>query len=994
MNKKAFSLVELIVVIGIISILSTASYVAIQKMRENGFNNKTLGTLPALANILEQYAKDHYDRFPIPVVGEGQNMLCYNADATYSHDCEGAAFIQGFVDSTLLTTRYMDPIPADPYTGSRYAYGVTLDGKYFQIAGLYREENGTWSTRTADNLHKGFELPSLIRAYDGPNFVVQRGTHLPYSPEAKKLSATVRNYTGTLTIQSENRANVSVNSPSPVQVFEGYTIATSGGTAELYFSDGSVTTLEDGTTLTLSRMEIAQNDDRGIITKIRMFLRDGGRIWSKVVRLAEKSEFQIETQSSIAGVRGTEFGIDGAGNLQIRSGEVWVRNTAGMNEEDKDRITKDDPANLPLHTPATDPEPSPAANTQTYYPLRLTTNIVPHIIEASRNQFTIQNLYVTLGLDASDPRTLPADLSLEARNKRGNSVVQPLTTTDRNPYVFNISGLTDPDDVAVRFITGPQNNPSSASSFTFPIGFLLAGPNQAISERDIYKRPWSQMALLVPERFRIRSSTGNSFTAGIQLKHLPYNAAQPLQATLRVESESAQNCAINAASPAALPVMPGSNGRAVVQGRFIVDVLREGECKLTGKIAGNRFMQNDTVVTRIEDPNVSPGARAARANLVTGISVYNPDTPIATAVLTGQSINLNAYSNVPRFDENRCRWNVTPVAGSGPIILVRNFSIDADGVFTAPQTAHGEVEITCTLSADAATGQMEVVNNPPARITVVPDIGSATIQVSADPTLGSPVTLTPQLTYNDSNNSTLALFGIAEEMTFVWIVTPPPGSGLSPISIANSTGSSPQAGFTPASLSTPNRVSGVGNYTVELTATFPQILAGRVQPLNGASVQTENVSRNLSVGPLWVLGDAGQSCDAACTGTTNLPNLNLLCIASTTSGSGRQASADWNDAVFDEVNNDYTDECRQCVRLVTAETGSGPRDGCNTTAANRSDFAPFYRTAQTRGNRECVFRKNTQDTSGGAAGIALNCGATPNITANAGGPARRVCQCE
>ncbi|MBI5412696.1 type II secretion system protein, partial [Candidatus Peregrinibacteria bacterium] len=219
--QNGFSLVELLVVTAIISILSSAAYLGVAAIRSRSYNDKMLGDISASANILEQYAADHDGKFPVPLPAPGQNrnLLCYDSNAVYTHDCLAASFIQGRIDNTLLGTRYLSEVPMDPWTGSRFAYGVTPDGKYFQIAGLWKESDGSFSVRTSDNLFKGFALPSLIRAFDGPNFVVQRGNYLPYPSDAKELSVT---FTG---LQGVTVNGTQVAPGEPVIVFQNDTIA-------------------------------------------------------------------------------------------------------------------------------------------------------------------------------------------------------------------------------------------------------------------------------------------------------------------------------------------------------------------------------------------------------------------------------------------------------------------------------------------------------------------------------------------------------------------------------------------------------------------------------------------------------------------------------------------------------------------------------------------------------------------------------------------------
>ena len=325
--RKGFSLVEILIVAAIIAILSTGAYIGIQRVMTPVNNNKVEADLQAIANVLENY-KTANDTYPIPSTDADKNLSCFYLDTSYAHDCTTADFIQTQIDHTLITARNLKSVPTDPRTNARYAYGVTTDGQFFQVAGNYQTDEGAWIAKVRGNVERGYILPSLLRAFDGPNFVMDGEGYLPYSPDHMSITARLDDISNQVTVDGQT---IAPDSPDEDKVVKpGSTIEVGPGeTVAIYFSDGSVTFLdgdEFGASLGISpRTEILQNDKDGIITKIRLKLFSG-KIWSKVARLAAESEFNVETTAAIAGVRGTEFGINAEGNeLIVLSGTVVAR---------------------------------------------------------------------------------------------------------------------------------------------------------------------------------------------------------------------------------------------------------------------------------------------------------------------------------------------------------------------------------------------------------------------------------------------------------------------------------------------------------------------------------------------------------------------------------------------------------------------------------------------------------------------------------------------
>ncbi len=315
-----FTLTELLVVIAIIAVLSVASYVGIQRYQLRTMNEKVTSDLLAIRDALNQYKEDNQGEYPtfndLSLSGN-KNVLCFNADMSYAHDCATAAFLQTQVDNTLLTKRYLQEVPVDPRTGSRYAYGVTADGKSFQLAGIQQQKGDTWQARVIGNLDGNTAFPGLIRAFDAPNFVMDEGSFLPYSQNPLQVTARLNGVVGTVMVNGAATTEGQV-----MQV--GDAVKTGpASTVILYLSDGSITYLDENSELRLlPSSEVVENSKDDIITKIRMKLFQGST-WNKVIRLADQSEFNIETTSAIAGVRGTEFGLNAKTNeVTVLSGSV------------------------------------------------------------------------------------------------------------------------------------------------------------------------------------------------------------------------------------------------------------------------------------------------------------------------------------------------------------------------------------------------------------------------------------------------------------------------------------------------------------------------------------------------------------------------------------------------------------------------------------------------------------------------------------------------
>lgn len=414
-NRKAgFTLMELLVVVAVLAILSGTAYVAINRSQGQLVSNKVASDLVAIQSALEQFKQDN-GAFPVLTdVSSTKNVSCFQEDTSYAHcDSPETFFFQTKVDNDLLTKRYLQEVPLDPHARTHYAYGATADGRYYQLAATKEVSEGVYQAMVVGNLKESagvLGLSSLIRSFDGPDFVMNGEELLPYSADPRVVSARLYNVDGTATLDG-------AAAPDGALVLEGQRVAVGAGElVRLYFSDGSVSYLGDETLeseLLLAPSSSVEDSEMGLITRIRLKLT-GGKIWNKVVRLSSAAEFNIETTSAIAGVRGTEFGLSEDPNtpdsleLVVHSGEVVARlktaeeldqSAAGTEFDDVIEFTKADTdldevdgdgVNFPSYTfpvgggliPATTPQ---FDQFDDYYQIPFSNNIRPRVISFNGN---------------------------------------------------------------------------------------------------------------------------------------------------------------------------------------------------------------------------------------------------------------------------------------------------------------------------------------------------------------------------------------------------------------------------------------------------------------------------------------------------------------------------------------------------------------------------------------------------------------------------------
>ncbi len=144
---KGFTLIELIVVIGIVAILITIVIIAVNPARQFGLSRNTdrRNAVLAIASAVHQYASSNGGLLPTSVTGVAINTL--------QPICNGAvvgACVSGETDlSMLVTGQFLTALPKDP-GGPNLTAGADTDTRY----GISRDTNNR-ITVTAYNEEAG-----------------------------------------------------------------------------------------------------------------------------------------------------------------------------------------------------------------------------------------------------------------------------------------------------------------------------------------------------------------------------------------------------------------------------------------------------------------------------------------------------------------------------------------------------------------------------------------------------------------------------------------------------------------------------------------------------------------------------------------------------------------------------------------------------------------------------------------------------------------------
>lgn len=310
-NKKAFTFVEIIVVISIIALLAVVWLSMQWASKQKTQNARAVWDIKTLNNSFQSYLTENTTlpnpKWNINYFGSWSEYV--HVDAWSEDDTSISFWKHWFVTENILPKKYLNYLPLDPRTSQYYAYWKTTDSQFFEIAWVLKID---WTNTSSVSWNYPWEdWPyNLIKEYNWPDFVSNNSkTSFPYNPDEKILVAKINNYTWNVSITWKNSSYlIGWTQIINHTLVEWDTITVpANGQATLYYSDGSQSTLWDSTretVLNLTNMEFTEENN--LVTKVQLAL-ESWTIWTKATSLNTDSDFEIYTQDTSASIRWTIF---------------------------------------------------------------------------------------------------------------------------------------------------------------------------------------------------------------------------------------------------------------------------------------------------------------------------------------------------------------------------------------------------------------------------------------------------------------------------------------------------------------------------------------------------------------------------------------------------------------------------------------------------------------------------------------------------------------
>lgn len=131
-NRSGFTLIEILLVIGIIAVLATVVVVALDPLKrfQDARDARRHADIESISTAIAQYVIDNKGQFPSGVENPGRQLGTESGGCIFTdiHGCT-TSNVDGCLDLSTDLARYLKDIPFDPRDGNaaRTGYMVELD---------------------------------------------------------------------------------------------------------------------------------------------------------------------------------------------------------------------------------------------------------------------------------------------------------------------------------------------------------------------------------------------------------------------------------------------------------------------------------------------------------------------------------------------------------------------------------------------------------------------------------------------------------------------------------------------------------------------------------------------------------------------------------------------------------------------------------------------------------------------------------------------------